>query len=129
MRSKYILIFLILISLITNAQPGSWKQIGKPGDWKNSIKAVAGGGKIYSVERNGGLFETSEFTGNWNKIGKSEFGNTKFLFYAAGSLYSIEQSGSLFRINVDDGSWRVIGGIDKLHTIESSGSLYEVNVW
>jgi hypothetical protein len=62
------------------------------------------GGRIYSVERSGALYETNPANGVWKQIGKAEFGNARFLFGADGSLYTLE-AGGLFRINPSNGSW------------------------
>ena len=76
--------------------------------WKETIVGTTMGGRIYSVERSGSLYETNPATGVWKQIGKAEFGNAQFLFGAYGSLYTLE-AGSLFRINPVNGTWVQLG--------------------
>jgi hypothetical protein len=133
-------LFFLITALII-AQPGSWKQLGKNGEWKATIVATSNGNSMYTVESSGALYKTDLTTGTWKQIGKSEFGNTKFIQYANGSLYTIETNGSLYKVNPSSGSWSQIGKAGEwkatihncilggaMYSIESSGALYKTNL-
>jgi len=119
---------------------GAWEQVGEEGGWKATIAGTILRGKLYSAERNGGLYMTDLDSGKWQAIGKAEFAETKFMVSAGPSLYTIETSGTLYRVNPDDGTWQQVGGGGKwkqtiaatslggrIFTIESGGGLYVVN--
>jgi hypothetical protein len=119
---------------------GAWQQVGAEGAWKATIAGTILRGKLYSAERNGGLYMTDLESGKWQPIGKAEFAETKFLVSAGPSLYTIETSGTLYRVNPDDGSWQQVGGGGKwiqtiaatplggrIFTIESGGGLHVVD--
>ncbi len=56
---SFTLITIILfLSSSTFAQ--RWEQIGKKGDWENTIDVVAMNGYLYSIEKNGTLFKTDK---------------------------------------------------------------------
>jgi hypothetical protein len=65
------------------------------------MTSVTMNGMLYSIEKNGKLYETNLSNGSWKQIGGAEFGNTKFMMAANGHLYTIENSGSLYEINVN----------------------------
>ena len=83
--------------------------MGKAGDWKNTIAGAVLGGKIYTVESGGVLYETDPSSGSWRAVGSPEFAKTRFFFSANGSLYSIETDGKLYQINPSTGSWSEVG--------------------
>jgi hypothetical protein len=133
-------LLVLAASLLLQAQAGSWKQVGKAGEWAGTIAGVALNGKIYTMESSGAFYVTDPASGVWKQVGKNDFANTKFLFAAAGKLFSIEKDGSLYAINPGDGSWKRLGqagawagticgiGADnRIFTIEASGSLYETD--
>jgi PQQ-like domain len=107
------------------------------GDWSTTIAAVVLNNRLYTVERSGALYGTDLSTGKWVKIGKPEFGKTKFLFAGGQSLLTIETDGSLYRISPVDGSWLRVGQagawkgtnagafIDgRLYTADADGAMY-----
>ena len=125
----------------TNPINGIWVRLGDAGAWVNSIAGTVMSGNIYTIHSSGALYATNTITGVKKQIGKSEFGNTQFLFSANDKLYTIEKDGSLYEINPVDGSWKMIGlkgdwvhtigGAmlnGKLYTIEEGGALYETNL-
>ncbi|MCX6557293.1 MAG: hypothetical protein NTW95_07695 [Candidatus Aminicenantes bacterium] len=139
MKEKMMLgcVLLVAASVCLTAQAGSWKVVGKTGDWAGTIAGVALDGRIYTAESSGALYVTDPATGVWKQIGKSDFANTKFLFAAGGKLLSIEKDGSLYAIGPVDGSWRGVGTAGswagtiagttlngKMYTVETSGALY-----
>ena len=128
---------VLVVCLLLQAQAGSWKQVGKAGDWAGTIAGVALNNKVYTIETSGALYVTDPTSGVWKQIGKNDFANTKFLFAAAGKLFSIEKDGSLYAISPVDGSWRGVGAAGswigtiagavlngKIYTVETSGALY-----
>lgn len=137
LHMKTISLFIaVIFSSMVIAQSGSWKQLGKAGDWANTALAVESKSKIYTIEKNGTLLETDPLTGISKQIGKPDYQNTRFLFAANNLIYTIETSGSLYSINPVDGSWKQIGKQGawentvtaailngKLYTVEKSGLL------
>ena len=130
-----VLIFCLL-PLFAISQPGSWKLIGKAGEWKNTITCVGLADKFYTIENSGALY-SSDIAGNWTQIGKEDFINTKYFAAAGQKLYTIEKDGSLFEINSANGSWKLLGtkgeyintiacvGLNgKIYSIDNAGALY-----
>ncbi len=139
MKEKILLLCMLVLaaSLCLPAQAGSWKVVGKAGDWAGTIAGVTLDGRIYTAESSGALYVTEPATGAWKQIGKKDFANTQFLFAAIGKLFSIEKDGSLYTISPLDGSWQGVGkaggwagtiaGValnNKIYTVETSGALY-----
>ena len=50
-------------SLVLPAQAGSWKAVGKAGDWAGTIAGAALNDKIYTVETSGALYVTDPAIG------------------------------------------------------------------
>lgn len=134
-------IALVLLSAVVFAQPGTVKQLGKAGEWANTLKAVEANGKIYTIEKSGILEVTDPSTGTWKQIGKPDYQNTRFIFTDTKVIYTIEENGTLHVINPADGSWKTIGDTGtwagtiagtilngKLYTTEKSGSLYAADL-
>jgi len=92
--------FFFLAGAVT-ASPGAWKQVGRAGDWKNTMAATAFGGFLYTVESTGILYKTTLTTGGWEPLGNAEFGGTIWLANDGSSLYSLEKSGSLYEIDLN----------------------------
>jgi hypothetical protein len=150
MRISLCLILLAAVACKTKAPPssadtpvttttgaGSWRLLGKPGEWRGTTTGTAIGDKLYTTEVNGALYVTDAQTGAWKQIGKPEFRGTVFLAHTDDTLYSVEATGSLYAINPSDGSWKpigkpgawkgttagtILGG--KLYTTEVNGALY-----
>ena len=74
---------------------GTWSQVGKAGEWKNTIAGTFCGTRLYTVESNGVLYGTNPVSGVWEQVGKAEFGKTVELFASGDTLFSIESDGSL----------------------------------
>jgi hypothetical protein len=119
---------------------GAWEQVGPKSAWKGTIAGAILGGRLYSAEKNGGLYVTDLKSGKWQAIGKPEFANTKFMVSVGPNLFTIETSGTLYRVNPNDGTWQQMGGSgdwkqtvaatslgERIFTIESGGGLYAVN--
>jgi hypothetical protein len=136
-KSFFFCVLAVAAALSLPAQAGSWKAVGKAGDWVGTIAGVVLDGRIYTAESSGALYATEPATGAWKQIGKKDFANTRFLFAAIGKLFSIEKDGSLYAISPVDGSWHGVGkagswagtiaGValnNKIYTVEASGALY-----
>jgi hypothetical protein len=139
MKKKTLFLCALVLAafLCLPAQAGSWKAVGKAGDWAGTIAGVALDGRIFTAESSGALYVTEPATGAWKQIGKKDFANTVFLFAAIGKLFSIEKDGSLYAISPLDGSWQGVGkaggwagtiaGValnNRIYTVEASGVLY-----
>ncbi len=139
MQKRWLAFFLIMttFSLLLPGQAGSWKQIGEPKAWTNTIAGVALNGKLYTVEQSGALYVTDPASGVWTQLGKPDFAATTLMMAASGKLFTIEQDGSLYQIDPANGFWKRLGtagswantiagvGLNgKLYTVEKSGVLY-----
>lgn len=124
-----------------STKDGTWKQVGKPGDWKATIGGTILNGSLYTIESSGVLYRTNLKTGEWRKIGNPDFINTKFMLAADNNLYTIEKDGTLYKINPETGSWSQLGKagdwvatvnavvcLGKMYSIESNGAFYETNL-
>jgi hypothetical protein len=136
-KAFFFCVLAVAAALSLPAQAGSWKAVGKAGDWAGTIAGAALNNKIYTVEAGGALYVTDPASGAWKQIGKNDFASTKILFAAAGKLFSIEKDGSLYAISPVDGSWKGVGTAgswvgtiagaalnNKIYTVETSGALY-----
>ncbi len=140
MRRMSLLVLLAAAPGLTLADPGSWEQVGQGGAWKGTIAGTVFKGKFYSAEDNGNLYVTNLANGEWQQIGKTQFGGTKFLFAAGDHLCMINKAGSMFHIDPvtgekkqvgDAGVWKgtLAGAVLKgqLYTTEDNGGLYVTN--
>ena len=140
MTGRRLLLILVVgtgLAGVARAEPGEWKQVGNAGDWKDTAAGVRLHNRIYTVEKNGGLYVTDPATGGWKQLGKAEFANTTLMLAAGGKLYTIESDGSLYRVSPNDGSWEQVGdagawkdtiaGVsldNRIYTVEKNGGLY-----
>ncbi|HVS34859.1 MAG TPA: hypothetical protein VMS17_04705 [Gemmataceae bacterium] len=137
MRRVSLFVFLAAIPCAAMADPGSWEQVGQGGAWKGTIAGAVFHGKLFSAEDNGNLYMTNLGSGEWQQIGKTQFGGTKFLFAAGDHLCMINKGGSMFHVDVetgekkqvgDQGAWKgtLAGSVlkGKLYTTEDNGGLY-----
>lgn len=87
---------LYQISLAT----GEWKRIGKAKsrEWKNATAAEIVNNKIYTVETNGALYETSLPDGTRKVVDNDQFKKARILIADSGRLYTITSEGDLFEI-------------------------------
>jgi sugar lactone lactonase YvrE len=117
------------------AAPGAWRTVGKPGEWANTVVGTMHGDKLYTVERDGGLYATTPATGVWSLLGKLNIGKIKWLVSGGDKLWAITPSGGLYSVDATNGAtirgprdWRdtVAAGAfaGRLYTIEKSGRLY-----
>lgn len=135
------LMLVVLVSLqITYAAVGDKTRLGQPGDWKGTITVTTFNDRLYSVEKNGALYETDLRNGKWRQLGKPDFVNTKHIFAVNESLYTIETDGTFYRVSPADGSWAKVGQAGawsntiagtvwngRIYTVETNGALYETN--
>ena len=133
-KSHIILAFLLITA---GVESRAMTQVGKAGDWANTIAAAGLNGALYTVEAGGALYATDPAQGTWKQVGKPDFAGTKFLLPFGDQLLSIEKSGSLYLINPGDGSRRQCGKAGDwantiaaavmegvLYTVEAGGALY-----
>lgn len=124
-----------------STKDGTWKQVGRPGDWIATIGGTIFNGSLFTIESSGVLFRTNLKTGEWSKIGNPDYINTKFMLADDNSLYTIEKDGTLYKIDPDTGSWKQLGKagdwaatvnavvcLGKMYSIESNGAFYETNL-
>ncbi|HVX62806.1 MAG TPA: hypothetical protein VHC19_19460 [Pirellulales bacterium] len=91
------------------AQSGSWRQLGRAGEWKGTLAAAVLNDWIYTVDDKGGLYRTHPHTGQRTPLGKLDFANARFLFALGGSLYAIETDGTLYRVSAGNGARQQVG--------------------
>ena len=85
-----------------------WQQVGDSGDWQGTIAAAVAAGRLYTIERSGGLYCTDLASGAWEQL-EDEFAGTELLMGDGNRLYTIEGSGNLYAVNPSDGSWSQVG--------------------
>ena len=78
---------------------GSWKIVGEPGGWLNTLATAPIGDRLFTVEANGGLFATDLASGEWRLVGNPDYAQTMFMFAVADVLLTIESMGDLFRFD------------------------------
>lgn len=79
-----------------NPTNGSWGLVGKAEDWRGTRAVIAMTGRLYSINRGGGLYEGQLTSGAWVAVGKPVFGNTIHMFESGYKLYTIDADGSLY---------------------------------
>ncbi|MDF2435708.1 MAG: hypothetical protein K0Q95_84 [Bacteroidota bacterium] len=123
-------IFVVAVFLTPSlySQP---KQLGKPGDWSNTIKAVESNGKIYAVENSGTLTVTDLSSGVIKPLGHPDYQSTNLIFANNNQLYTIDTGGTLYSVSTVDGSWkRVVEEANWPNTVTAAvlgNKLYTVN--
>jgi hypothetical protein len=135
--APFLAVALSLVAASSWAKPGDWRQVGKGGDWNRTKLAAADGGKLYTIEKDGGFFVTDLTSGEWKQLGKPEYQNTRAMWAEGGKVVTLETTGSLFLINPADGSWSRIGKEGEwnrtahgalvggqLYTVEKNGQLF-----
>jgi hypothetical protein len=138
MKFKTILVVPVLFVIMAmNVFAQRWEQVGKKGDWANTVEVVPMDGFIYSIEKDGTLFKTDK-TGRYQQIGgKGEFRNVANLAALDGWLWTVE-SGKLYKSNPATGRWEqvstdygdteaMVGMNGFIYTIESDGTVYETD--
>ena len=139
--------FLLLLAanftlFFAHAQPGSWRQVGKPGIWGRTICAASSNGWLYTVESTGALYKTNPGTGSYTSLDANNYGNTAILLAGSNYLISVEKDGSLYRTDLVAKKWIRLGKpgewintiaaalvADKLYTVEVSGALYATDIY
>jgi hypothetical protein len=129
-------LYVLGVSLDQAGLPGGWVQVGPPGAWKDTRAGAVLKGRLYTTEGNGCLYVTNLDTGEWQQVGKPEFGATRLMFAAGDRLYTIETDGTLYRVNPNDGTWAGVGPAGawkatragavlkgRLYTTQGSGTL------
>ena len=141
----------------TQPETGQWSILGKAGDWINTVLAVPVYGYLYSIEKNGTLYETggslyligtsgnlmqvSEVDGSWKQVlPPQSLTNSIAAAVLSGKLFSLENDGTLIRYEVPAGTKTVLGKISykapvflmaagiKLYLLDASGSLQEISL-
>ena len=138
MKMRTLLVLpLLAFAFVLNAQAQKWEQVGKKGDWANTVEVVPMNGIIYSIEKDGTLFETDP-SGKYRQLGdKGAFRNVDNLAALDGWLWTVE-SGVLYKSNPKSGRWEkvstdygdteaMVGMNGMLYTIESDGTVYETD--
>lgn len=128
---------IIALAFVVNAHAQKWEQVGKKGDWANTVEVVPMDGFIYSIEKDGTLYKTDK-KGNYEQIGsKGEFRNVNNLAALDGWLWTVE-GGNLYKSNPKSGRWEkvstdygdteaMVGMNGMIYTIESDGTVYETD--
>ena len=141
MKKTLLLILALLFTtfLLPQLNAQNWQQVGKKGDWANTIDVVAMGGYLYSIEKNGTLFRTDK-QGNYEQLGnKGEFDNADVLVAMDNEIWTVED-GSLYRTDANTVSWQQVGKSGdwkntegmvslngRLYSIETDGTLYQTD--
>ncbi len=83
-----------------NLRTGEWNRMGgrKSKDWKFAIAAELMNNKIYTIETNGALYETSLPGGERKLIDTNKLEKGRVLISVSGKLYAITTDGYLYEI-------------------------------
>ena len=124
----------------TNVNTGIWHQVGKA-EFGNTKYLFDANGKLFSIEKDGSLYEISQSDGSRKKTGVSgAWVETIAGTTMNGKLYTIENDGSLFETDLSSGIRQQIGvstwgntrfmvaAKGKLYIIEASGALHEATL-
>ncbi|TAE33869.1 MAG: hypothetical protein EAZ92_00340 [Candidatus Kapaibacterium sp.] len=138
MKIKTFLVsFIVALALVVNAHAQKWEQVGKKGDWSNTVEVLGMDGFIYSIEKNGTLYKTDK-NGKYEQIGAAgEFSNVDNFAALDGWLWTVE-GGVLYKSNPKSGRWEkvstdygdteaMVGLNGMIYTIESDGTVYETD--
>lgn len=106
---RIVTIVLLLAATFANAQSGTATNIGPEGAWTNVISATILNDKMYTVEKNGAIYETDLVSTFRTQIGKREFEKGKFIFAANNMLYVIDYEGTMFKVNATTGVKEQLG--------------------
>ena len=66
--------------------------------WKDTVTGSTLGGKLYTIEKSGVLYETNLDSGKWKQLGKADFAKTAFSIAADKNIYTIEADGNLYEV-------------------------------
>lgn len=128
----------LLGQFAVSAQAGSWRTVGKAGEYSSTFRFAGGGDYIYSIEQMGSLYKITASSGSWTKIA-ANFENSKFLICSTTKLVSIEKNGNMYDINQTSGEWKQVGKTgdwadaiasaiigETAYVIDNAGTLYKV---
>ena len=104
-----ITIMLLLVAVFANAQSGSTTNIGPEGAWANVVSATVLNDKMYTIEKNGRIYETDLTTTMRTPLGKQDFDKGKFIFSANNMLYVIDYEGTMFKVDATTGVKEQVG--------------------
>jgi hypothetical protein len=109
----------------TSTSSLKWQKISS--DYGKTIAITAMDNKLYSIEKDGSLYET-EPDGTWRQIGETgDFHGAKLLAAYDGWLWTIEQ-GTLYKTNPSTSKWKQVGKtgdwVDADDMVASGGSLW-----
>jgi hypothetical protein len=85
-------------SLFAIKKDGTWRPVGKPGEYKQTRLMTALDARVYTLEASGKLFVVDPATGDWAELGSGGHGQARFLTATGGSLYAIGEDGTLVAI-------------------------------
>ena len=108
---------------MTNVNTGVWQHVGKA-EFRNTKFLYNANGNLYSIEKDGSLYEISQANGSWRRIGpKAAWANTIAGAAQNGKLYTVERTGALYKTNLSTGIWQQIGKAEFANTKFMFGSL------
>lgn len=124
----------------TNINTGVKLGIGKA-EFRNTKYLFEAAGKLYSIEKDGNLYEISEADGVRRKISNSgEWLNSVAGATISGKLWTIEKDGGLYITDLTTGRKQRAGLAEfgearfmaaakgKLYVVDASGSMYEASI-
>src|SRR5436305_11155750 len=99
---------LVAVSSFGATAPANWKQLGKAGEWADTVAIVGMDGYLWSIEGNGTLYRTDK-SGHYEQIGDAgTFKHVSLLAGMSGWLFTVED-GTLYRTNTSTGNWKQLG--------------------
>src|SRR5882762_2206356 len=107
-RIAFAIAILSAIPLVAQRVPADWQQIGKAGEWSETVAMAGMNGLIWSIESDGTLFKTDK-RGNYEQVGpKGSFQHVTMIEALDGLPYTIE-GGTLYLTDPETGNWRQLG--------------------
>ncbi|MBU1822751.1 MAG: hypothetical protein KKG00_14750, partial [Bacteroidetes bacterium] len=127
-RAGGLFLAVLLFHTVSLAQRNAWTQLGKSGDWQNTVDMVAMNGSLYSIESDGTLWRTDQ-NGNYEQLAeKGSFTDLILMVGLDGYLFTLEGNGTLYRTNTRTLRWEKLGA-DWKNTVAMTalnGFLYSI---
>jgi len=109
-RMNLLSIPLFLFATAQLSAQSGWRQIGKAGEWSNTVMLRTMNGVLYSIEDDGTLYATTLSGSSYSSyiIGKPEsYDGTRLFATMDGMIYNV-QGGTLYETDAKTGLWREV---------------------
>jgi hypothetical protein len=83
-----------------NRDTGAWKAVGQPSAWAATPAAVVVGDRLFSVEKNGEMYETLGQTGQFRKLQSPLFLRVQRVFTDGKTVFIVDGNGVMDRLRL-----------------------------